>query len=443
MSTRLAGLAVLAVGALLLPLIQPVGAAHGTDVPPLCYPVAGRDRFGTANVPGYTTYWSDTYWAARSGGRSHWAQDLMSTGSVKMRPVLAVVDGRIAQIQYNNASGNYLVIHGDDGWYYVYIHLNNDTPGTDDGQATFEQAFVAGLHENQRVTAGQHIAYLGDSGNAESTAPHLHFEAREPLKPGQQYYDNPTSKWAWNYADRANPVEALKNAAHCDLGEVPVNRWAPFVSVGELIDRQYRDFLLRAPDPSGLSTWTTYLTTSGTPVGFIAQLVHSNEFGRRISPVARLYKAFFLRVPDTAGLWNWVAATSAGMTLAEVAGHFANSSEFRNRYGALDNGAYVDLVYRNVLERDPDPEGRAAWLRELDSGSMTRGELMLGFSESNEYRTKNTAWVDVVLVYLAMLQREPDPSGLQTWTQFPLNVVVDGVFRSPEYARRVGGLRAG
>ncbi len=60
-----------------------------------------------------------------------------------------------------------------------HIHLNNDTPGTDDGQGGFQYAFAPGLTSGQHVEQGQFIAYVGDSGNAENTSPHLHFEIHE------------------------------------------------------------------------------------------------------------------------------------------------------------------------------------------------------------------------------------------------------------------------
>ncbi|MFX4416406.1 M23 family metallopeptidase, partial [Acinetobacter baumannii] len=50
---------------------------------------------------------------------------------------------------------------------------------TDDGSGLDENAFAPGLETGQRVEAGQFIAYVGDSGNAEDTAPHCHFELWE------------------------------------------------------------------------------------------------------------------------------------------------------------------------------------------------------------------------------------------------------------------------
>ena len=72
-----------------------------------------------------------------------------------------------------------------DGWTYHYIHVNNDTPGTDDGQG-HPRPGLPGRHRRRAppVTKGQVVAYMGDSGNAESAGSHLHFEIRQPAAAG-------------------------------------------------------------------------------------------------------------------------------------------------------------------------------------------------------------------------------------------------------------------
>jgi murein DD-endopeptidase MepM/ murein hydrolase activator NlpD len=87
-----------------------------------------------------------------------------------MTEVYAAADGTISWVGSSCCS---LGIDHDDGWETYYIHLNNDTPGTDDGQGW---GVADGILPGTHVQAGQLIGWVGDSGNAEYVSPHLHFE---------------------------------------------------------------------------------------------------------------------------------------------------------------------------------------------------------------------------------------------------------------------------
>ncbi|HWH33671.1 MAG TPA: cell wall-binding repeat-containing protein [Egibacteraceae bacterium] len=134
----------------------------------LVFPADARAGFG------------DDYHAGRSGGRVHKATDLMGQ---KLWKLYAAADGEIChQTGVRDAMpswGYSLTVCGADGREYRYIHLNNDTPGTDDGLGGPEWAYAPGVRQGAPVTAGQWVGYMGDSGNAERTAPHLHFEIHD------------------------------------------------------------------------------------------------------------------------------------------------------------------------------------------------------------------------------------------------------------------------
>jgi hypothetical protein len=107
----------------------------------------------------------------------------------------------------------------------------------------------------------------------------------------------------------------------------------------------------------------------------------------RENSIRRLYQAYFLREPDAGGLAYWTREYSLGRSLSSISSAFAASSEFRNRYGALDNAAFVRLVYSNVLGRSPDAGGFAFWVGALEQG-QTRGWVMIGFVQSPEFRNR-------------------------------------------------------
>jgi putative cell wall-binding protein len=122
--------------------------------------------------------YSDTFGAPRGGGRSHEGQDLLGT---KMQQLVAADRGTVTFLTWPEASyGYYIELTADDGFVYSYVHLNNDTPGTDDDSAEREDVYGPGIDVGARVERGQLLGYMGDSGNAEHTAPHLHFEMQRP-----------------------------------------------------------------------------------------------------------------------------------------------------------------------------------------------------------------------------------------------------------------------
>ncbi len=129
-------------------------------------------------VIGKVTYYDDFGVARDGGARTHEGNDLMGT---KMLPLVAAVDGTIVSVNYPEATWGYAVtIKDKDGYTYHYLHINNDNRGTDDGQGDGMNAYAPDIQTGNKVVKGQLIGYMGDSGNAETTQAHLHFEIRTP-----------------------------------------------------------------------------------------------------------------------------------------------------------------------------------------------------------------------------------------------------------------------
>jgi hypothetical protein len=131
-------------------------------VPTLIFPVAGDVSY------------IDDFGQARAGG-PHQGNDLMG---VKKTPVVAVESGKVTLWTTSASAGCMLYLYGDSGTMYEYIHLNNDLTMKNDnrGSCVAGVSYAKGLKTGAHVQAGQVVGYLGDSGDANGIASHLHFE---------------------------------------------------------------------------------------------------------------------------------------------------------------------------------------------------------------------------------------------------------------------------
>lgn len=144
---------------------------------PIAFPVLGTFSF------------RNDYGDPRGDGtRKHAGNDIIAE---KMTPLVAVTDGFISFIAIPQVSWGYSITLRDAaGYSYRYIHLNNDTPGTDDGAGGESRAYAPGVDRGVTVKRGQLLGYVGDSGNAENTVPHLHFEIETPSGANINPYDS-------------------------------------------------------------------------------------------------------------------------------------------------------------------------------------------------------------------------------------------------------------
>jgi hypothetical protein len=142
--------------------IAAVAAPAPAKVPQLIFPVVGK-----------TTY-SDDFGDARGSGR-HEGNDLLAP-----RRALAVAAeaGTVSFYAGSARAGCMLTLKGESGTHYAYIHLNNDVTQKNDnrGKCVAGVAYAKGLKTGARVGAGEPVGYVGNSGDADATSPHLHFE---------------------------------------------------------------------------------------------------------------------------------------------------------------------------------------------------------------------------------------------------------------------------
>jgi murein DD-endopeptidase MepM/ murein hydrolase activator NlpD len=115
---------------------------------------------------------TDTFTAARSGGRVHDAIDIMAPHGT---PVVAAAPGKVEKLFFSNGGGGITAyVRSPDGQYnFYYAHL---------------QEYAPGLAEGQVVKQGDPIGKVGSTGNANPEGPHLHF-AIHRMAPGQKWYE--------------------------------------------------------------------------------------------------------------------------------------------------------------------------------------------------------------------------------------------------------------
>ncbi|TML90285.1 MAG: M23 family metallopeptidase [Actinobacteria bacterium] len=143
----------------------PAGARTRVMVQPIVFPVVGP-----------VTY-ADDFGQPRPGG-PHQGNDLMAP---RKAIAVAAEGGTVKFWTTSLAAGCMLYLKGNSGTMYEYIHLNNDlTAGNDNrGKCVAGVAYAPGLKDGARVQAGQQVGYVGDSGDANGIATHLHFEVHQ------------------------------------------------------------------------------------------------------------------------------------------------------------------------------------------------------------------------------------------------------------------------
>lgn len=144
------------------------------------------------------------------------------------------------------------------------------------------------------------------------------------------------------------------------------------------------------------------------------------EARQTYGPAVRLYNAVFpKRLGERDGIEYWRNQLASGKrSLESIANYFTTSSEFQNTYEKLPDGTarplddaeFVALVYVNVLKRPADGPGVAFWTRQLSEGKRTRGGVLIGFSESQEYRRLTSHEVQTTVLVNSLSRSFKDPA---------------------------------
>ncbi len=212
----------------------------------------------------------------------------------------------------------------------------------------------------------------------------------------------------------------------------------------------FQDVLGRSATPSEAAEAMNTLATDGRSQVLADLLLDPSAEGQSRAAIARLYRAFFLREPDLGGFDYWYQqSVLLGYDPNPISYSFSIQPEFANRYGDVSNSQFIDLVYLNLFDRTPDPDGKAYWLDLLDRNELNRGQVMIWFSEGKENKHNVDGRVLTVNTYRALLGRMPSDTEVAAW-QHKLNPrtgtpagnpervveLIDAITATPEYTQR-------
>ncbi|MGF7206209.1 Ca2+-binding RTX toxin-like protein [Skermanella aerolata] len=176
----------------------------------------------------------------------------------------------------------------------------------------------------------------------------------------------------------------------------------------------YANVLQRAGEPAGVAGWTRAIDSGMSRSDVVLGFSEAAENVLRTMPMvqqglwitdgsaaaaARMYDTVLDRHADSAGIKGWIGALKGGMSLETMAEGFMGSAEFRSKYGGLDYLSFVRQLYRNVLDREPEPGGADGWAAAI-AGGMSRAEIVVGFSESPEHQGRMAPFIDDGIWYV-------------------------------------------
>jgi hypothetical protein len=196
--------------------------------------------------------------------------------------------------------------------------------------------------------------------------------------------------------------------------------------VDRVIYRAYDEILHREPDPEGLRTYRREILENGWTETEVRRALRSSgerDLVRREMvdrSIQRAYRDILRRDPDPEGLRTYRREMlQNGWTEQDVRKALRTSGE-RDTQRDQNAERTVRRIYQEVLGREPDPRGLALYrdrmLRERWSERQVRDALM----DSPEYREKNRMTrdkaVDIVRrAYKDVLRRDADPAGLESY----------------------------
>lgn len=168
----------------------------------------------------------------------------------------------------------------------------------------------------------------------------------------------------------------------------------------------YQDLLTRSPSPEEQAQWVQGLTTGASREAIAQGFLASPE--RREGSLRDHYFTLLGRAASTTEIAWWQTVQTQGMTAEQATVGFLTSEEYVQKQGGNTAG-WLNGVYRDLLGRQVDEEGRTYWQAQLNQG-VSHADVTTAIQSSTEAHTRT-----VEQVYQTLLRRAPDEAGLSHW----------------------------
>jgi hypothetical protein len=167
----------------------------------------------------------------------------------------------------------------------------------------------------------------------------------------------------------------------------------------QFVNVLYQKMLGRSAETSGLSFWTQALAAGmsrGDAAAGIADSPEAKQYWSGVTsqgvfaydPSAAIvredYHTAFAREAETGGLTWWTNLLKNGVTPTQLAQDLTMSPEFQALHALQSDAQYVESLYEAGLGRQAEQAGAQYWVGALQSGTMTRGDVLTGIAQSPE-----------------------------------------------------------
>lgn len=174
------------------------------------------------------------------------------------------------------------------------------------------------------------------------------------------------------------------------------------------VDAVHELFLRRSATGTETEQWCRPVR-DGDRHGLTRALSVSDEWAG--VQIDQLYRKILGRAADAEGRAYWLGQVERGLRIEDIAAQFYGSQEYFSDNGGTNRG-YIEALYLDLLGRAADAEGRDHWASQLDARRITRQRVASEFYASIESRVDR-----VDALFSQILGRPADRQGRSYWTE--------------------------